>query len=46
MYVAVIALEVSRAELFPLQGRVVVVLMVMCMVGPGVMGRDLLLLVE
>lgn len=39
-------LGVSKAELFPLQGRVVVVLMVTCMVGPGAMGRDLWLVVE
>ena len=38
--------RVSTAELFPLQGRVAVVLMVMSMVELGVTGRDLLLVVE
>ena len=32
--------------LFPLQGRVVVALMAMSMVGSGAMGRDFRLLVE
>ena len=41
-----IAAEVSTVELVPLQGRVVVVLMVMSMVEPGAMGMDLLMLVE
>lgn len=43
--VAIAAPRVSTAELFPLQGRVVVVLMVMSMVELGVTGRDLFLVV-